>query len=208
MNSALSTDTFNRCMSLCPYSLYITVHLIRVHEGPSIAYNVVTTAISAPGLDFHAFMIDEIHTLPVGSYKPGPLEVEARHVGSHVNSAPMGSNPVLTILGHSLSEFGVASSTGEVTVEEGESVVQVRVVDIDGDVVDPRLDTVAPPFGVDARLEHERTSEQKSLGSSRPLREEGSGQSKLKVIWAKYCSLPSFRQCPRHICIRGHLRKS
>jgi len=123
-------------------------------------------------------MVDEIHTLSVRSYEPGPLEVETRHVGGHINSAPVGLDPILTILGHSLSEFGVASSTGEVTVEEGEGIVQVRVVDVDRDVVNPRLDAVAPPFGIDARFEHEGASEQESLGSSRPLRKASSGQSK------------------------------
>jgi hypothetical protein len=121
-------------------------------------------------LDFHALVVDEIHRPSVRCDQPRPLEIEPRHVGSHVDPSPVGLCPLLSLLGHSLGEFGVSADTSNVTVEVGKGVMKVAVVDVDGHVVDPGLDTVAPPFGVNARLEEQRTAHEKSLSTGRPLR--------------------------------------
>lgn len=115
-------------------------------------------------------MVDQIHRPSVRCYQPRPLEVESRHVGGHVDPSPVGLCPLLSLLGHPLGEFGVSTDTSNVTVEVGKGVVKVAIVDVDGHVVDPRLDSVAPPLGVDARLEEQRTAHKESLSTGRPLR--------------------------------------
>ena len=60
------------------------------------------------------------------------------------------------------------SGDDEELTHEDHDVVDIIVVDLDGDVVDPRLDTIVPPLRVDGRLENKGVRVEESFKSSGP----------------------------------------
>lgn len=122
-----------------------------------------------------------------------PFEIQPEHVRRHVLPPPVRQTPLPPRLGDPARHQVLALKLVEIALElhgeissdnsgsaterarkkeketdEAHDVVDVLVVDLDGNVVNPGLDAVVPPFGVDGRLEHERVRVEKSLEPGRP----------------------------------------
>lgn len=110
------------------------------------------------------------------------------HISSHIRATPVGLGPLLTLLCDLLGERIFPSVSVYITAElsetgyqrclngveweqathEGQSIVQVTVVQIDGHIVHPGLSSLGPPFWHDGAFEDETASRQQSLESTAP----------------------------------------
>jgi hypothetical protein len=101
---------------------------------------------------------DEAHLVSCLILRDQPLEGsgwELELTCLHINVAPVRASPLCTSIRNLFCEVVVISGPLLVhpAVEEGEQIVDVRIVDTDRDVMDPRLDTALIPFRVDRALE-------------------------------------------------------
>jgi hypothetical protein len=136
-----------------------------------LVYNCVITHLSFPcfvSLNLHVFRVNKVHTPPAWSRQPCPFQVQSGHVRGHVDPSPVCLCPILTLLGDLLGQVVSSTDSVGITVEESESVEQVGVIDSNGNVVNPRLDTAGPPFRVDARFKDQRTTHQQPLSTRGP----------------------------------------
>lgn len=91
------------------------------------------------------------------------------HVCLHVLPSPVLFSKLFSLLRDDFSKVVVGSlSTIRGSSKESHHVVDIRVILLDGDVVDPRCDPVLHPFGKDTGLEDHTTGHEQSVESRAP----------------------------------------